>query len=162
MSSCCHLLGRPLDLFPLLGCHSVQRLVHLLSFILAICPARFHFCYSVHSIVSVVFGFWHTVWQMCSLGHFNNSSKCLSLCHTMTADMFHFRSYRHCWCYVSIWILLLLHPCSVWAAPSYCCSTNHMLCCSKDVTVTVESIQTAASHVTSHLSCSAWQCIELH
>ena len=31
MSSCHLLLGRPLDLFPLLGCHSVQRLVHLLS-----------------------------------------------------------------------------------------------------------------------------------
>ena len=36
MSSCHLLHGRPLDLFPLLGCHSVQRLVHLLSFILAI------------------------------------------------------------------------------------------------------------------------------
>ena len=36
MSSCQLVLGRPLDLFPLLGCHSVQRLVHLLSFILAI------------------------------------------------------------------------------------------------------------------------------
>ena len=36
----CFLLhGRPLDLFPLLGCHSVQRLVHLLFFILAKCPA---------------------------------------------------------------------------------------------------------------------------
>ena len=32
-SSCHLLLGHPLDLFPLLGCHSVQRLVHLLSFI---------------------------------------------------------------------------------------------------------------------------------
>ena len=31
MSSCHLLLGRPLDLFPLLGCHSVHRLVHLLS-----------------------------------------------------------------------------------------------------------------------------------
>ena len=30
----CHLLhGRPLDLFPLLGCRSVQRVVYLLSFI---------------------------------------------------------------------------------------------------------------------------------
>ena len=45
MSSCHLLLGRPLDLFPLLGCHSVQRLVHLLSFILAICPAHLHFCF---------------------------------------------------------------------------------------------------------------------
>ena len=36
MSSCHLLLGRPLDLFPLLGCHSVHRLVHLLSFNLAI------------------------------------------------------------------------------------------------------------------------------
>ena len=32
MSSCHLLLGRPLDLFPLLGCHSVHRFVHLLSF----------------------------------------------------------------------------------------------------------------------------------
>ena len=30
MSSCHLLLGRPLDLFSLLGCHSVQHLVHLL------------------------------------------------------------------------------------------------------------------------------------
>ena len=36
MSSCRLLLGCPLDPFPLLGCHSVQCLVHLLSFILAI------------------------------------------------------------------------------------------------------------------------------
>ena len=36
MSSCHLLLGRPLDLFPLLGCHSVQCLVHQLSFFLAI------------------------------------------------------------------------------------------------------------------------------
>ena len=41
VSSCDLLLGRPLDLFHLLGCHSVQRLVHPLSFILAICPAHF-------------------------------------------------------------------------------------------------------------------------
>ena len=33
LSSCHFLRGRPLDLFPLLGCHSVQRLVHLLPFI---------------------------------------------------------------------------------------------------------------------------------
>ena len=44
--SCHLLLGRPLDLFPLLCCHCVQRLVHLLSFILAICPAHFHVCFS--------------------------------------------------------------------------------------------------------------------
>ena len=37
MSSCHSLLGRPLDLFPLLGCHSVQRLVH--------------FCFSVYSMI---------------------------------------------------------------------------------------------------------------
>ena len=36
------LLGRPQDLVPLLGGHSVRRLVHLLSFILAVCPAHFH------------------------------------------------------------------------------------------------------------------------
>ena len=47
MSSCHLLLGRPLDLFPLLCCHSVQRLVHLVSFFLAICPAHFHFCFNV-------------------------------------------------------------------------------------------------------------------
>ena len=52
MSSCHCLLGRPLDLFPLLGCHSVQRLVHLLSFILAIC---LYFCFSVYSIMPIVF-----------------------------------------------------------------------------------------------------------
>ena len=33
MSSCHLLLGRPFDLFPFIGCHSVQCLVHLLSFI---------------------------------------------------------------------------------------------------------------------------------
>ena len=55
MSSCHLLLGRPLDLFHLLGCHSVQRLVHLLSFILATCAAHFHFCFSVHSMISIVF-----------------------------------------------------------------------------------------------------------
>ena len=36
LSFCHFLLGRPLDLFPLLGCHSVQRLVYLLSFTLAV------------------------------------------------------------------------------------------------------------------------------
>ena len=52
----CHLLhGRPLDLFRLLGCHSVQRLVHLLSFILAMCPAYLHFCFSVYSIMLIIF-----------------------------------------------------------------------------------------------------------
>ena len=55
MSSCCLLHGRPLDLFPLFDCHSVQRLVHLLSFILAICPAHLHFCFSVDSIMSLIF-----------------------------------------------------------------------------------------------------------
>ena len=54
MSSCHLLHGRPLDLFPLLGCHSVQRLVHLLP-ILAFCPAHLHFCFSVHSIMSIIF-----------------------------------------------------------------------------------------------------------
>ena len=54
MSSCHLLLGRPLDLFPLLGCHSVHRFVHLLSSSLAIWPAHFHFCFSVHSI-SMIF-----------------------------------------------------------------------------------------------------------
>ena len=48
MSSCHLVHGRPLDLFPLLGCHSVQRMVHLLSFILAMCPAHLHFCVSVY------------------------------------------------------------------------------------------------------------------
>ena len=49
------LLGHPLDLFPLLGCHTVQCLVHLLSFNLAICLAPFHFCFSVYSVMSVTF-----------------------------------------------------------------------------------------------------------
>ena len=55
MSSCHLLLGRPLDLFPLLGCHSVHRLVHLLSFNLAIWPAHFHFCFSVSSMILMIF-----------------------------------------------------------------------------------------------------------
>ena len=55
MSSCHLLLGRPLDLFRLLGCHSVHRLVHLLSFNLAIWPAHFHFCFSVYSMISMIF-----------------------------------------------------------------------------------------------------------
>ena len=55
MLSCHFLLGRPLDLFPLLDCHSVQRLVHLLSVDLAICLSHFHFCFSVHSMMSIVF-----------------------------------------------------------------------------------------------------------
>ena len=41
-----YVLGRPFDLFPLLGCHSVQRLVNLLSFILAMCPSYLNFCLS--------------------------------------------------------------------------------------------------------------------
>ena len=53
VSSCHLLLGRPVDLFPLLGCHSVQRLVHLLSFILAHCSAHLHFPFSVYSIMSI-------------------------------------------------------------------------------------------------------------
>ena len=54
-SSCHLLLGRLLDLFPFIGCHSMQRLVHLLSFILAICPTHLYFCFSVYSIMSIVF-----------------------------------------------------------------------------------------------------------
>ena len=55
MSSCHLLHGRPLDLFPLLGCYSVQRLVHLFSFILAICPAHFYFCFCLYSIMLIIF-----------------------------------------------------------------------------------------------------------
>ena len=55
MSSCHLPLGRPLDLFPLLGYHSVQCLVHLWSFILDICPAPFHFCSSVCFTISIIF-----------------------------------------------------------------------------------------------------------
>ena len=55
MSSCHLLLGRPLDLFPLLGCHSVQRLVYPLSISLGICQASLHFCFSVYSMMSVIF-----------------------------------------------------------------------------------------------------------
>ena len=44
-----------LDLFPLFGCHSVQRLDHLLSIVLAICPANFHFCFGVYLITSIIF-----------------------------------------------------------------------------------------------------------
>ena len=55
MSSRHLLLGRPLDIFPLPGCHSVQCLIHLMSFILAIWPAHFHFCFSVYSMASVIF-----------------------------------------------------------------------------------------------------------
>ena len=54
MSSCHLLLCRSLDLFPLHGCHSVQRLVHLLSSILATCPAHLHFCVRVYFIMSVI------------------------------------------------------------------------------------------------------------
>ena len=48
------------DPFPVLGCHSVQRLVHPLSFILAVCPAHLHFCFSVYSmsIIFVLFLIW--------------------------------------------------------------------------------------------------------
>ena len=55
VSSCHLLLGHPIDLFLLLGCHYVQRLVHLLSFILATCLAHLHFCFSVYSIMSIIF-----------------------------------------------------------------------------------------------------------
>ena len=55
MSSGHLLLGRPLDLFPLLCCHSVHRLVQPPSFILAVCPTHFHFCFSVCSIMSIIF-----------------------------------------------------------------------------------------------------------
>ena len=54
---CCRLailFCRPLDLFPLFGGHSVQCLVHLLSFILAICLAHFHFCFSMCSIMPII------------------------------------------------------------------------------------------------------------
>ena len=51
--SCHLLLGRPLisssPWLPL-----VQRLVHLLSFILAVCPTCLHFCFSVYSIMSII------------------------------------------------------------------------------------------------------------
>ena len=49
------LLNPPLDFFPLLACHSAQRLVHLLSCIPAICVAHFYFCFSVYSIMTVIF-----------------------------------------------------------------------------------------------------------
>ena len=55
MSSCHLLLGRPLDLLPLLGCHSAHRFVHLLSSNLAVWPAHFHFCFSVYSMISMIF-----------------------------------------------------------------------------------------------------------
>ena len=42
-----------LDLFSLLGCHSVQHSVHLLS-ILTICLTHLHFCFSVYSM-SIIF-----------------------------------------------------------------------------------------------------------
>ena len=32
-----------------------QRLLHLLSFILAICPSHLHFCFSVYSVMSIIF-----------------------------------------------------------------------------------------------------------
>ena len=54
VSSCRLLLGRPLGLFPLLGCHSVHLLVHLMSFILAICPAHFHSYFRMYSMTSAV------------------------------------------------------------------------------------------------------------
>ena len=57
LSSCHLLLARPLDLFPPLGCHSVQRLVHLLSFILVICSAHLYFCFSVYSMSLLLFFF---------------------------------------------------------------------------------------------------------
>ena len=50
MSSDHLLLGRPLYLCPLLRCDSVQCIMHLLSFILAICRAHLHVCISVCSV----------------------------------------------------------------------------------------------------------------
>ena len=55
MSSCLLLLDRPLDLFPLFSCHCVPRLVHLLSFSLTICPVHLHFCFSVYTIMPIIF-----------------------------------------------------------------------------------------------------------
>ena len=55
VSSCHLLLGCPHDLFPLLGCHSVQHLVYLLSFIFAICLAYLHLSFSVYSLMSIIF-----------------------------------------------------------------------------------------------------------
>ena len=55
LSSCRLLLGCPPDLFPLLDCSSVQRIVHLLSFSPALCPAHFHFCFSMSSMMSDTF-----------------------------------------------------------------------------------------------------------
>ena len=55
MSSCHLLLGHLLDLFPLPGYHSEQRVAHLLSLILTLCPAHFHFCFSVYSMMSIIF-----------------------------------------------------------------------------------------------------------
>ena len=50
-----HLVGGlPLYLFPVLGCHSVHLLVHLLSCVLARCPAHFHFNFSTFSTISAV------------------------------------------------------------------------------------------------------------
>ena len=84
MSSCHLLLGRPLGLFPLLGCHSVHRFVHLVSSSLAIWPAHFHFYFSVYSMISMIFVLFliseHLLLQLISdgkrtkLGHESNSS----------------------------------------------------------------------------------------
>ena len=41
VSSCHLLIGRPLDLFPHLGCHAVQCFVYPLSFIFAKCQPIF-------------------------------------------------------------------------------------------------------------------------
>ena len=55
MSSYQLLLDYPLDLLSLFGCHSVQHLVHMLSFILAVSSVHFHCCFSVYSIMSAIF-----------------------------------------------------------------------------------------------------------
>ena len=97
----CLLLGRPFDLFPLLGCHSVQRLVHLLSFILAVFPAHFDFCSSVYSIVSVIF----VLFLICGYGIFSCSFRCRVFLHCSLSSsqfvcqvLFYWETmFGHCW-----------------------------------------------------------------
>lgn len=45
-------LGRPRRRFPILGCHSVSLFVHLLSSLLATCPAHLHFASLIFSRMS--------------------------------------------------------------------------------------------------------------
>jgi len=47
----------PLDRFPVLGLHSVHLFVHLLSLIISMCPAHFHFCWSINLGKSVTLVF---------------------------------------------------------------------------------------------------------